>query len=205
MTSQVHTAPGVGTVAAQRTILAGEGSASPGRWVGGLVGVLASLAVVGAGLTFERLAVTFVSPEVLVGVGLLGIPVGWIVGRAFLPVARTEGWSTAVAGGLAAGWAAPPLGAGIVLLWAAVENGVTPEDLVSGVALLLLAVPFSFVAVFATMPAGLLWAIVVRLLPDHLFASLEIRGPLARFGSRHLVLLVIGGAIVIGLVRGALA
>lgn len=203
MTSQAHAAPSISGVAAPRTVAAGDRSASPGRWIGGLVGALASLAVTGAGLAFDRLGVTFVAPGAVVAVGLLGVPVGWIVGRAFLPVARTEGWSTAVAGGLAAGWAAPPLGAGMVVLWAAVESGATPEDLVSGAALLLLAVPFSFVAVFATMPAGLLWALVVRLLPDRLFASLAIRGPLARFGSRHLVLLLVGGAIAIGLVRGA--
>ena len=94
----------------------------PGRWLGGLDRGAVSL--VFAAATVSRGASTPVDVESLVMVGLLGAPVGFVLGRAALPWVRAGGWGLAVVVGMALGWAAPPLGALEIVLGDADADGV---------------------------------------------------------------------------------
>jgi hypothetical protein len=54
--------------------------------------------------------------ESLAMVGLLGVPIGFVLGQAAFPWARDGGWRHAAVIGLALGWVAPPLGAFEIVL-----------------------------------------------------------------------------------------
>lgn len=154
-----------GTIAPRAIVQPGRS----GRWIGGALGASASLIaamVAGAAAGLEPPVLTIDWVEI----GLLGIPIGFVLGRQLMPTARSGGWGTALRIGLALGLAAPPLGALEILIgWALVPSGhgVTAPGL--GVVVLLpIAVPLSYLAVVMTVPVGLAWAVAVRLVPARL-------------------------------------
>lgn len=170
----------------------------PGRWVGGLIGALSSLA---AALVVN---VVVDAPAILEwdswsAIGLLGIPIGFILGRELLPMARGAGWGRALATGMLLGWVAPPLGAVEILGGSRLlELGNLSNSIGGPVALVLLpiAIPVSFIAIFITIPVGIAWAILLRLVPDDTLVALRVARPLERFGVRH-ALVVITGALLL--------
>lgn len=86
----------------------------PGRWLGGLIGAVASLAAAIALYLLERPTDDF--PGSIVGgptypIALLGIPIAFVLGRAAFPSIRRGGWGWALIAGSLIGLAAPPLGA----------------------------------------------------------------------------------------------
>jgi len=179
----------------------------PGRWVGGLIGTAVSLVFAAATILVGR--VTPVDVESLVMVGLLGAPVGFVLGRAALPWVRAGGWGHAVVVGIALGWAAPPLGALEIVLGMGMLEGVAGESavlscdvpgLIAGPLLLMYAVPVSFIAIVATIPLAVVWGPATRALPDRLLAPARMPRRVAALGVRHLaaiVLIVLGGVLIV--------
>lgn len=178
----------------------------PGRWIGGVLGVIASLAVAGAaaGLGFGLgVDLAPLGAEFLVLVGLLGAPIGWVLGRAALPLAREGSWGQAVAVGFGLAFVAPPLGGIAWLLFALVEDTLGPTDCgstpVSALLLLPFIVPWSYLALIATIPAGLLWGALARLVPEPTLREARMPPLLTRLGTRHLIgVMTLVVAIVIG-------
>ena len=157
----------------------------PGRWVGGLVGVCACvLTILIAGIVLMSASAdtarhwALFDPGSLVGIALGGLPIAFLGGRALLPAVRSGGWLSALAVGFAFGLVAPPLGAMEVVTFAILPfSGATSGfgDNVSGFLLLLpLALVYSYVVVVLTVPAGLLWALIVRAIPDRGLDMLRI-------------------------------
>ena len=156
----------------------GPSRTTMGRWVGGLVGVAACLAVsVVAGMVagfHERRRsgqrLRRFDPNGLAWIAIGGLPIAFIGGQALLPAARSGGWLAALAVGFVFGLVAPPLGA-IEVVFASMLpfSGSTSGfgDNVGGLLFVLpIAVVYSYVVVVLTVPAGLLWALVVRAIPE---------------------------------------
>jgi len=177
----------------------------PGRWVGGVAGVAAAVSVGVVGAVLHLLGA--IDGESIVQVAVAGLPVGFVVGRHFLPFARSSGWRQALLVGGVVGWLAPPIGAIVVLIAMAwpgeyTEYLCTPRlHTIAGViALYPLAAIFSFVAVVVTLPAGLAWGVMVRAIPERTLIRARMPGPVAALGVRHGVIVVAIGAVVLLLV-----
>jgi len=161
-----------------------SGHRTPGRWVGGLAGVVAC-AITGFAAALLASGFSDLSSLVLLMIG--GLPIGFLGGRALLPVARSGGWLEAFAVGLIFGLIAPPLGALEVLLVGLLAlpgstTGLDPGYLV----LLPIVLVFSYAVAFLTVPAGLVWALIVRAIPEHVLESMDLGrclGPTRLAGS----------------------
>ena len=160
--------------------------ATPGRWVGGLVGVAACVVTIWVAGAIVALSDPMgwatrnglVTPENLRGIALGGLPIAFLVGRALLPAARSGGWLTALGIGLVFGLIAPPLGAIEVVLLAMLPfSGSTSGfgDNVTGVLFILpIALVYSYIVVVVTVPAGLLWGVLVRAVPERVLRSVDL-------------------------------
>jgi hypothetical protein len=108
-----------------------------------------------------------------------GLPIAFLGGRALLPAARSGGWRTALGIGLVFGLIAPPLGAiEVILVGLLPFSGATSgfDDNVTGFLVLLpIALVYSYVVVVLTVPAGLLWGLMVRAIPESLLVSMALR------------------------------
>jgi len=156
----------------------GPNRATPGRWVGGLVGAGACIATVAAAAVLVASTDPegwstgngFLSSESVVVFTLGGLPIAFLGGRALLPAARSGGWGTALAVGVLFGLIAPPIGAVELILVALLPfTGATSgfDDNVTGFLFLLpIALVYSYVVAVLTVPAGLLWALIVRAIPE---------------------------------------
>lgn len=182
----------------------GGKQAHPGRWVGGVVGALVCLGIAGTSHLLSILNADgdsgrqagWLSWDVL-GVSLLGLPIAILGGRALLPAARSGDRATALQIGLGFGLLAPPIGAIEI-----VAGGMLPDlratsgfgdGAVGWLYLMPFALVFSFVAAVLTVPAGLVWAALVRAIPESSLRRLEVPRPLGRIGARHAVALAIVG------------
>ena len=173
----------------------------PGRWLGGLIGAVASLAAAIALYLLERPTDDF--PGSIVGgpaypIALLGIPIGFVLGRAAFPSIRRGGWGRALIAGSLIGLAAPPLGAIEIL----VGPALVPLDPGSmGQLGLILFLPvaflFSYGVVWITLPVGLVTALAIRALPTDVPARFRTPPPAARLGVRHAVSALVLWAIVV--------
>src|SRR5215208_5059226 len=160
------TVQGEGILRAPASSVAAEPVDHPGRWVGGAFGALLSLAAAAV----ASVVVPGRTGDGVIGldwsaIGLLGIPIGFVLGRELLPMARSAGWGRAIGTGMLLGWAAPPLGAVEILAGSRLlDLGNLSTSMAGPVTLVLLpvAVPISFVAVFMTIPVGIAWGVVVR-------------------------------------------
>jgi hypothetical protein len=173
----------------------------PGRWLGGLCGAIASILIGVAAQAFVGIDPGDSSLDVLV-VGLLGAPIGFALGRAMFPQARGARWSRALLVGAGIGLLAPPLGAieivlGPLLLPANPDRAIVTA---SAVLFLAIAIPVSYIAVIVTLPAGLLWAMLVKLIPSELPARLRAPAVIEPLGIRHALLGLAIWAIVVQLV-----
>jgi hypothetical protein len=179
----------------------------PGRWVGGALGVTASLAVaigaVGIGAASD-LGSGWIDPEFIASVGILGAPIGWVLGRAALPLARDGGWAQALAVGFGVALVAPPLGGLAWLVVALIEDAAGPADCgsspLSAVLLLPFILPWSYLALVATVPAALLWGVLARLVPAASLAAARMPPLVSRLGTRHL--LAVGGLAIALILAG---
>lgn len=166
----------------------------PGRWVGGLLGAALSLVAAAIAWILDPAAAEtqFLTMSMI---GLLGSPVGFVLGRHFLPYARRDGWSSALGVGIGIGWLAPPLGAAVVLLAPFLDPSSSLSFGTTGPLGLLLFWPVaalvSYLAVFITLPVGLAWGVAVRLIPDAVFVALRVPAPFDRLGVRHALLVVV--------------
>ncbi len=182
----------------------------PGRWVGGAIGAVASIVVTGvaaiAGWTLNSL-----DDGTLLFIGLLGMPVGFVLGRAAMPSARGDGWWNAIGMGLLIAFAAPPLGAIELVLGGGALGEVSGfgacevPPVIAATLLLVYAVPFSFIAVVLTIPAGILWGLTVRALPETWLRRARIPRPIAALGVRHLVILAAIAVVIAGVAQIASA
>ncbi len=168
----------------------------PGRWLGGLAGVLSCLTAAVVLLLLagpgDEGSPAFVD---LSGstIPLLGIPIAFALGRAAYPSIRSGGWRWALGAGLLIGLAAPPLGAVEILFGPfLLPLGSASSDQVLMIALLPIALVFSYVAVVVTLPVGLVTALVIRALPAGLPERLRMPSALSRLGVVHAV-----GALVL--------
>ncbi len=168
----------------------------PGRWLGGLIGVLSCLAAalvlfLSAGPGDDG-SPAFVDLSGLT-IPLLGIPIAFALGRLAYPSIRSGGWRWALVVGVLIGLAAPPLGA-IEILFGPflLPVGSGSSDQVLMIALLPIALVFSYVAVIVTVPVGLVTALVIRALPAGLPERLRMPSPLSRLGIAHAI-----GALVL--------
>jgi hypothetical protein len=200
----------VPTTAATTGTATAEAEDHPGRWVGGVIGALASL-LVGGVATLIGGSGGWAGDQTLLLIGLLGMPVGFVLGRAAMPSARGEGWWAAIGIGLLIAFAAPPLGAIELVLGGGVLGDVSgfggcdvPPVLAASF-LLMYAVPFSFIALVLTIPAGILWGLTVRLVPETWLRRARMPRPIAAFGVRHLVALVAIAVVLAGVVQIAAA
>lgn len=166
----------------------------PGRWVGGAVGALASLGVVLVGLLLGGAGDEgrpFPVVGSLAALGLAGIPIATLVGRALTPAARSGRFRQALLAGVGFGLVAPPLGAVGVL--AAAMSQATMSGIPQAAGALVMFLPFalvySYAAVIATIPAGLAWAIVVYAIPERALRAVAMPGPVSRLGARHALVL----------------
>jgi hypothetical protein len=177
----------------------------PGRWLGGAIGALTSLGAALVGMQIldeeQRGSGTY-DP---VGIALLGIPIGWILGRQLFPMARS-GWRSALGAAVLVAIAAPPLGAIEILSGAVFQTNAsiglgssTPG--LAALILLPIAIPFSYVALVVTAPVGLVWAVLVRLVPPSVPARLRVPRPLERLGTGHLLGVAAAAGVVAQLVR----
>jgi hypothetical protein len=170
----------------------------PGRWVGGALGAIVSLSGAGLAHILETGSSSQLRP--ITTICLLGVPIAFVLGRQLLPSARRDGWRHAVVIGLLFGWAAPPLGAAEITLgplvapWLADTVGITP---VEALALFAIAIPFSFLAVFVTLPVGVAWGVLARLLPDGMIEGLRAPAWLERVGLRHSIALLAGWIAIV--------
>jgi hypothetical protein len=173
-----------------------------GRWVGGAVGAFMSLVAAGVTALLDVESNGRAGLDSWTRIGLLGIPIGFALGRHFLPLARSAGWRRALSAGLLLGSIAPPLGAIEILVGATLVPGAASGigDL-SPLVLLPIALPASYFAILMTLPAGIAWGLAVRLVPDRWLARLRVRGPIERLGIRHVALVVAGGAVIVALTR----
>ena len=161
--------------------------AAPGRWLGGFVGIAALVATAmaaGAVVTLmngddSAESSGFLSSDGLGFIWAGGLPIAFLGGRALLPAARSGGWLTALAIGLVFGLIAPPLGAiEVILVGLLPFSGATSGfgDNVTGLLVILpIAVVYSYVAAIITIPAGLLWALMARAIPEDLLVSMDLR------------------------------
>ena len=182
---------------------AAEPEDHPGRWIGGLVGALTSLTVAGAALA-AGWRMPWFDAEFLVWIGLLGVPVGFVLGRAALPTARSGGWVDAIGMGLLIGLAAPPLGAIELVLGGGALGSVSgfsgcdTAPMAAALILLLYAIPFSFIAVVLTVPAGIVWGALVAVLPERWLDRARMPGVVARFGVRHVAAVLAVVVVMVG-------
>jgi hypothetical protein len=174
----------------------------PGRWIGGAIGAMVALATSVVLLVGTRMLGS--GDAAWAWIGVLGVPVAFVLGRHLLPLARSERWRGAITVGLLVGWLAPPLGAIEIVYGLAAANAFDASSTPSILAFVLVpyAIAFSFVAVVITLPAGVVWAIVVRLVRDDTLLARRAPAWLEAFGARHVALLlaiVLVGLDVIGL------
>ena len=145
---------------------------TPGRWVGGLAGVVACVITVFAAAILSS---SFADPSSLVLLVVGGLPIAFLGGRALLPVARSGGWLEAFAVGLIFGLIAPPLGALEVILVGLLALPGSTTGLEPGYLVLLpIVLVFSYAVAFLTVPAGLIWALIVRAIPKHVLESMDL-------------------------------
>jgi hypothetical protein len=168
-----------------------------------LLGALVSLALVALELIIEW--PRWDGPETLATLGLLGAPVGFVLGRQAFPEARSGGWGHGFGIGVLIGSVAPPLGLIVIALVALILPGTETTDPLSGLALLVLAIPFSFIALVVTLPVGFVWSLLVGLVPPDLPARLRVPSPFDRVGVRHATLLVLVVACLLVARRGMAA
>ena len=152
--------------------------ATPGRWVGGLAGVVACVVT---GLAAAAIGNSFLSPSGLVPLVIGGLPIAFLCGRALLPAARSGGWLEAFGVGLIFGMIAPPLGAIEVILIGllALPGGTTGLD-AGYLVLLPVVLLFSYVVAVLTVPAGLIWALMLvrsRITSSSRWTSVAALGP----------------------------
>ena len=178
----------------------------PGRWLGGLVGGLVSLGVAAVGLVAGGAPSDGALLDLgggFFGIGLLGVPIGVLVGRALLPAARGGGLGRGLLVGLGFGLIAPPLGAIEIVvgsLWpTANSTGDVGEATLGMLVLLPIAIVYSFVALVATVPAGLAWALLVRVIPAAILRRLEMPDPVSRLGARHALLVAVIALVAVAL------
>ena len=152
----------------------------PGRWIGGLVGGVVTVAVtlVADAVTSPQTADNGFLGSDLAGVALGGLPIAILGGRALWPVARSGGWLMALGVGFGFGLIAPPLGAlEVVAVGLLPFSGATSgfDDNVLGFLVILpIALVYSYVVVVLTIPAGLAWAVIVRAIPERGLDHLRI-------------------------------
>jgi hypothetical protein len=179
----------------QRRVHLGR-SDHPGRWLGGVVGALTSAAA--AGVLYRFSGETDPTKDAGTVVALLGIPIAFALGRALLPEVRSGGWGWALWIGIAVGLLAPPIGAMVILLGPALfpAGVVSPGFNVFNLALLPIALPFSYIAVPITVPVGLVWAAIARWLPEDDLSSQRAPRWLERLGVRHVIVALAVWAVV---------
>jgi hypothetical protein len=174
-----------------------ERSDDPGRWLGGVVGALTSAAA--AGVLYRISGETDPTKDAATFVALLGIPIAFALGRALLPEVRSGGWGWALWTGIAVGLIAPPIGAVVILLGPAlVPAGVmSPDFNAFNLAILPIALPFSFVALPITIPVGLVWALIARWLPEDDLTLQRAPRWLEWLGIRHALLVLVVWAVIV--------
>lgn len=177
-----------------------ERSDHPGRWLGGVVGALTSAAA--AGVLYRISDETDPTKDAATVIALLGVPIAFALGRALLPEVRSGGWGWALSVGIAFGLLAPPIGALVILVGPALlpPGVVTPDFNAFNLAILPIALPFSYVAVPITIPVGLIWAAIARWLPADDVESQRAPRWLERLGVRHAVVALVAWAVVVQLV-----
>jgi hypothetical protein len=172
----------------------------PGRWVGGAIGAFASLVAAGVAAQLDVASSGRGDLDSWTRIGMLGIPIGFSLGRHFLPYARSAGWRQALSAGLLLGSIAPPLGAIEILGGATLLPGVESSiGHMAPLVLLPIALPVSYFAMVMTLPVGIGWGLAVRLVPDQWFVRLRVPAPIERLGIRHVALLAIGWAVIVAL------
>jgi hypothetical protein len=172
----------------------------PGRWLGGVIGGLTSLLVAVLLLLAERPSDD--PPPVLIGsdasIALLGIPIAFALGRAAFPSIRAGRCRWALAAGVLIGLAAPPLGALEIVLGPfllPIDPGTS--DQLALVVFLPVALVFSYLAAWITIPVGLLTALAIRAMPTGLPERLRASDVVARFGVRHAIVAAVIWGIAI--------
>ncbi len=168
----------------------------PGRWLGGAVGVVATLLVAGL-LVMMHVVVDdprgAVSSNLLnaAGVAVLGVPVAFVLGRHYSPVARDGGWGSAAMTALSFALLAPPLGDLEIIVGASLApwtfGGADIGSMLAGGLLIGgIGLVVSFVALPVTAAVSLVWIVLIRLLPRDWPARVAMPRSVARFGVRQL-------------------
>jgi hypothetical protein len=182
--------------------------AFPGRWVGGAVGVAATILVAVALRWIELLAD---DPDRLVDsdligaagvVALLGIPVAFVLGRHLAPVVRDGGWTSAVGTAVTFAFLAPPLGdieiiGGLGLVpWMTGGTSDIASAFAGGLIVGGIGLVVSYIALPVTAAVAVVWVVLMRALPPELPAHVAMPRPISRVGVRHVVLALAAWLVV---------
>jgi hypothetical protein len=162
----------------------------PGRWVGGALGVLAT-ALVGGTLV----VVDAPSGEVHLGfpavICLLGLPIAFIVGRHFAATLQKPGMESTIWAAMSFGLVAPILGDLEIVGGSLLFPWIWPQHDAEPLLLAALALGFGAVVSYAAAPitlaVGVVWVVLMRLIPPARIARLRMPAPIDRLGVRHLV------------------
>jgi len=149
----------------------------PGRWIGGLVGAGLSLLVAAIGALGLRGTDFGFAIQSTTQLGAFGIPVGAVLGMLFWPIGRRARGLGVLGVGLAIGVLALPLG-DVIIVTTLAASAVSERTvdlagaLVSALSMSIIGLVFSVVAAPITIPVGIAWAVIVRLLPERLVSFL---------------------------------
>jgi len=182
--------------------------AFPGRWLGGGVGVIATLLVAGVLALIQHVLgdpqLPADSSPFTAGaaVALLGVPIAFALGRHYAPVARDGGWGTAAFTVLCFALLAPPLGDLEIIVGAALApwtfGSLEPASvLASGVLIGVIGLFVSFVALPVTAAVAIAWIVLMRLLPRDWAARVAMPASVARFGVRHAVYVLLASLLIV--------
>lgn len=138
-------------------------------------------------------------------IGLVGAPLVGLLGWWLAPEAAAGSWRSAAARGLAMGTLAAPLGAVaiaylslIIALAGGDSVGGTRSDATYALLIAVIGLPYSALVLPITLPAGLLWGIVVRASLGRIVRERPIDA--SSLGVLHvaiiLVVVAIGAALV---------
>jgi hypothetical protein len=182
--------------------------AFPGRWVGGALGVVASLIV---GVPLALLGWTLAEGTLLFAAGVcaLGMPVAFVLGRHLAPIGVESSTSSPTSAVLTFALLAPLLGNLEIVAGGVVLSSDNPAAFGSFFAFgLLVAFAGSvvcFVALPVTTAVALVWIVLVRALPTGWMAEHRAPASLERLGVRHAVAAILLIAVAIRLAIGLVA
>ena len=182
--------------------------AVPGRWLGGAVGVIATLLVAGGLALIHLLLDDPLQPAATspflggAAIAVLGVPIAFVLGRQYSPLAPDGGWSNAAFTALCFALLAPPLGDLEIIVGLGLSpwnsGAVDATGMLAGALFIgVIGLVVSFVALPVTAIVAFVWIVLMRLLPRDWPARVAMPPSVSRFGVRHVVYLLLAWLAIV--------